>query len=94
VRLAKKAALNIKEEKYNNAIKIINEYRKQQPTGDTPMKAVLPTLEAKVEEHLKRLLESFWEENRKKMLDIGRNCFQKMSMNFQEKMNIYQLFFG
>jgi len=44
VKLAKKAALNIKEEKYNNSIKIINEYRKHQPTGDTPMKAVLPTL--------------------------------------------------
>ena len=28
------------------------------------------------------------------MLDIGQNCFQKMSANVQEKLNIYQIFFG
>ena len=49
VKLAKKAALNIKEEKYNNAIKIISEYKKNQPKGDTPLKGVLPILESKVE---------------------------------------------
>lgn len=43
---------------------------------------------------MKKLLESFWQENKKKMLDIGRNCFQRMSSNLLEKMNIYQIFFG
>ena len=29
-----------------------------------------------------------------KMKDIGKSCFQKMSSNYQEKLNIYQIFFG
>ncbi len=43
---------------------------------------------------MKKLFESFWVENKKKMFEIGRNCFQRMSSNLQEKMNIYQIFFG
>ena len=81
VRLAHKAAVNIKEEKYNNAIKIINEYKKIEPKTETPLARVLPFLEKKVEEYLKKLLESFWEENKKKMSDIGHSCFQRMSSN-------------
>ena len=94
VRLAKKAAISIKEEKYNNAIKIINEYKKTQFTTDTPLKRMLPFLEQQVEEHLRKLLASFWQENKAKMLDIGQNCFQRMASNLQEKLNIYQIFFG
>jgi hypothetical protein len=48
IKLAKKAAVNIREEKYNNAIKLINEYKQHQPKTDTPLKAVLPLLENKV----------------------------------------------
>ena len=28
------------------------------------------------------------------MLQIGSNCYQKMSSNYQEKLNIYEVFFG
>lgn len=49
VKMAQKASLNIKEQKYNNAIKIINEYKKNQPKGDTPLKRVLPTLEKRIQ---------------------------------------------
>jgi hypothetical protein len=87
-------AVNIKEEKYNNAIKSFNEYKKSQPDLETPLRRVLPILEKKVEGHLRKLLESFWLENQRKMLDIGRNCFNKMSSNRQEKLNIYHILFG
>lgn len=36
--------VNIKEEKYNNAIKIICDYKKQELKLDTPLKKVLPIL--------------------------------------------------
>lgn len=72
----------------------MNEYKKNQPQQNTPLKGTLPILEKKIEEHLKKLLASFWEENKVKMESIGKNCFNKLSSNFQEKLNIYQLFFG
>jgi hypothetical protein len=54
----------------------------------------LAILVNKVEQHLNQLLASFWQENKGKMLQIGSNCYQKMSSNYQEKLNIYEVFFG
>ena len=28
------------------------------------------------------------------MLEIGQNCYNKIESNYQEKVNIYQIFFG
>ena len=41
-----------------------------------------------------KLVSNFWEINSSKMIDIGTTCYNKIEMSTNEKINIYQAFFG
>ena len=47
-KMIKKIVINIKEEKYNNAIKILKQIKGNEPKGDTPLKKVIPICIAKI----------------------------------------------
>ena len=40
------------------------------------------------------IVNSFWELNQPKMLDVGSHCYNKVELSTNEKTNIYQAFFG
>ena len=48
MKLAKTIVLNLKEEKYNKAIKSINEYKEGELKKETPLKGVLPIVEKRI----------------------------------------------
>ena len=81
--MAKKVAQNMREEKYNNAIKYLNLYKKNPPVGETPLKAVLPILEQKMQTHIKKIFDSFWRENKTRMVEIGGRCLGKITSNLK-----------
>ena len=90
----KKAAFFIEEERYNNAIKLINSYKETEPTLKTPLSKALPIFLAKINLHLQKLANHFWSVNKAKILEIGSLCYNKVELSIHEKTNIYQAFFG